>query len=393
MAPSEGDEEKLFGTGNEDLKTIHAVELAEFRKRMEPILKKYPRYDTDFALLRWLKGYKYDIEMAAQKMEWSLNTLDAIGTFDKDLSTEEKIQESIKAVTPAAEYFPGGNLGFDKNGYVIHVHDVGKVNPRSLVGSGRVSEFYIAAIYDCEGTQCLVRSEEAKRGRKLGAIVIIDLSEFSFDVIFHIPATKIYMTALTLVQDLFPDTAIRLYVVNAPLAVNVLLHMVKMVLAKETLETLEILGSDWKEILVQRHGAECLPKSCGGLKSNDILRKGGVVPDSVKAQIKKMYIPPEKLTKITVGAREAMSIRVNIQKPNSTLIWYFTCSSGDIDFSVVLEGHEVWPRFRISTEFSPEFNELICKKMGIYELLFSNKHGRLWNKHIHYSIDVIEPQT
>lgn len=46
-------------------------------------------------------------EMAAQKMEWSLNTLDAIGTFDKDLSTEEKIQESIKAVTPAAEYFPG----------------------------------------------------------------------------------------------------------------------------------------------------------------------------------------------------------------------------------------------------------------------------------------------
>lgn len=49
-------------------------------------------------------------------------------------------------------------------------------------------------------TYLFCRSEEAKRGRKLGAIVIIDLSEFSFDVIFHIPATKIYMTALTLVQ-------------------------------------------------------------------------------------------------------------------------------------------------------------------------------------------------
>lgn len=70
MAPSEGDEEKLFGTGNMDLKTMHAAELAEFRKRMEPILKKYPRYDTDFALLRWLKGYKYDIGEISE-IRWS----------------------------------------------------------------------------------------------------------------------------------------------------------------------------------------------------------------------------------------------------------------------------------------------------------------------------------
>uniref|UniRef100_A0A183CWR5 CRAL-TRIO domain-containing protein n=1 Tax=Gongylonema pulchrum TaxID=637853 RepID=A0A183CWR5_9BILA len=280
-------------------------------------------------------------------------------------------------------------LGFDKNGYVLHVHDVGKVDPRSLVGSGRVSELCIAAIYDCEGTQCLMRSEEAKRGRKLGAVVIIDLSGFSFDVIFHIPATRIYTTALMLMQDLFPDTAIRLYVVNAPLAVNVLLHMVKM----ETLEALEILGSDWKEVLVKRHGAECLPKSCGGLKSDEILRKGGVVPDLVKAQIKRVHIPAEKLTKVTVGAREIIAVPIKVQKQHSKLSWYFTCSSGDIDFSVVFEEQEVWPRFRISTEFSPEFNEIVCKKPGTYELLFSNKHGRLWNKHIYYSIEVSEPMN
>ncbi|VDK31083.1 unnamed protein product [Gongylonema pulchrum] len=60
MAPSEGDDE-LFGTGGEDLRSIYAVEIAKFRKRVGPILQKYPRYDTDFALLRWLRGCKYDI--------------------------------------------------------------------------------------------------------------------------------------------------------------------------------------------------------------------------------------------------------------------------------------------------------------------------------------------
>lgn len=56
----------------------------------------------------------------------------------------------------------------------------------------------------------------------------------------------------------------------------------KMIYLQETLEVFELLGSDWKEVLVERHGADCLPKSCGGTKGNDFLRKGGNVPDEVK---------------------------------------------------------------------------------------------------------------
>lgn len=41
-------------------KSSHQDDIAEFRKCMEPLLKKYPRYDTDYALLRWLNGCKFD---------------------------------------------------------------------------------------------------------------------------------------------------------------------------------------------------------------------------------------------------------------------------------------------------------------------------------------------
>lgn len=54
---------------------------------------------------------------------------------------------------------------------------------------------------------------------------------------------------------------------------------------------------------------------------------------------------------------------------------------------------KVWPRFRIYTEFTAEYNEIMCKETGIYQLLFSNKHGRIWSKSIQYYIDVKQPSA
>ncbi|VIO88725.1 Uncharacterized protein BM_BM6038 [Brugia malayi] len=373
-----------------DIKSIYQNEIDEFRKHMEPLLKKYPCYDTDYGLLRWLRGSKFDKEVAAEKMKWSLNTINAVGTFDKDFSSVEKIETILKAASPSAEYFPGGIIGYDKNGYVLILHNIGKAHPRSLIGAERVSQFYINSIYGYEATQCLIRSEEAKRGCKLGAVVIIDLSGFSYDIVFHLPATKIYISAIIMLQDMFPDVAVRLYVVNTPIAVQFLLRMVLMNVAKETVNLLEFLGNDWKDILVGRHGAKFLPKRYGGLLGDDIFRKGGEVPNSV-AQMNKKYVADEKLKKITVSARDEAVISICVEKPNSRLFWYFVCSSGDIDFCVLFEKQEVWPRFRIYTEFTAEYNEIVCKEVGTYQLLFSNKHGRVWSKCIQYYIDVKQP--
>lgn len=40
-------------------------------------------------------------------MAWALNTLNAVGAFNQDFSSIEKIHEAVRAVTPIAEYFPG----------------------------------------------------------------------------------------------------------------------------------------------------------------------------------------------------------------------------------------------------------------------------------------------
>ncbi|KAL3989561.1 CRAL/TRIO domain family protein [Acanthocheilonema viteae] len=375
-----------------DMKSIHREDIDEFRKYMEPILKKYPRYDTDYALLRWLRGCKFDKEMAAQKMKWALNAMNRIGAFEKDLSSVEKIEAILRAETPFAEYFPSGTIGYDKNGYVIIVHNIGKAHPRSLVGTERVSRFYINSIYEYEGIQCLIRSEEAKRNCKLGTVVIVDLSDFSYDIIFHLPATKIYISAILMLQDMFPDIASKLYIINAPVAVQFLVRMVLMNIAKETTDTFEFLGSDWKEILIKRHGAKYLPKRYGGLMDDHIFEKGGVVPNSL-IQMNKKEMAREKLKKIVVNARDEAVVSIKVEKPNSKLSWYFVCSSGDIDFCILFKEQEVWPRFRIYTQFIAEYNEIVCNEAGIYQLLFSNKHGRIWSKIIQYYINIKQPSA
>ncbi len=51
---------------------------------------------------------------------------------------------------------------------------------------------------------------------------------------------------------------------------------------------------------------------------------------------------------------------------------------------------QVWPKFRLSTEFVPEWGELKCKKLGEYKLIFDNTHSMLKSKQVKYKTEVVE---
>lgn len=81
---------------------------------------------------------------------------------------------------------------------------------------------------------------------------------------------------------------------NQPLDPHGFSQWIEKKIIQETVENFQVLGSNWKEILAERHGAENLPMSCGGTKNDDLLRKGGEIPSSVKLVnnyqlVKKIY--------------------------------------------------------------------------------------------------------
>uniref|UniRef100_F1L213 SEC14-like protein 4 n=1 Tax=Ascaris suum TaxID=6253 RepID=F1L213_ASCSU len=377
----------------EDLVNVHASEITQLRTHLSKTLEEFPSYDTDFCLLRWLRNDLYNVDLAARKLESALHTLAAVGAFNNNVHTLESAQSFLQALTPAARYFPGGIMSTDRNGNIVCVQPMGRVRPRSLMPTGRVSEFYRALILECETSMVLLRNEEKKRNRKVGVIIISDIAEFSIDILW-MPAVRIYMNSLSLLQSLFPDTIVKIYVINAPAVIDVLYRMAKRVLAKKTMELMEFLGNDWKDVLRREIGEENLLPHWGGTMQSDLptgsIRMGGEIPDSVRNELisSLKYVPTEQLLRVSISARGSITIPLEVTTPGSVLSWYFTVDYGDIDFWITYESVEVWPRFRISTEFVAEYGEIFCAKKGTYIVHFDNSHGKLWGKYIAYLLAV-----
>jgi hypothetical protein len=95
---------------------------------------------------------------------------------------------------------------------------------------------------------------------------------------------------------------------------------------------------------------------------------------------------------ITVAARRIETIRLLVEIPNSEICWFFRVKSGDIDFSITHESTLIWPKFRLSTEFVPEWGQVKCSRAGAYIIEFDNSHGKVWSKEVHYHLAVNQPK-
>lgn len=157
---------------------------------------------------------------------------------------------------------------------------------------------------------------------------------------------------------------------------------------------MEFLGNDWKDVLRREIGEENLLPHWGGTMQSDLptgsIRMGGEIPDSVRNELisSLKYVPTEQLLRVSISARGSITIPLEVTAPGSVLSWYFTVDYGDIDFWITYESVEVWPRFRISTEFVAEYGEIFCAKKGTYIVHFDNSHGKLWGKYIAYLLAV-----
>lgn len=67
-----------------------------------------------------------------------------------------------------------------------------------------------------------------------------------------------------LTQDYYPETMGQLLVINAPSSFTVIWNVVKPWLAKETIAKIDILGSNYREVLLKYVDSENLPESLGG---------------------------------------------------------------------------------------------------------------------------------
>ncbi|PIO69804.1 CRAL/TRIO domain protein [Teladorsagia circumcincta] len=237
----------------------------------------------------------------------------------------------------AAEYFPGGLMCQDDEGNVVYMQALAMTHPKTLIKSGAASDLYRLSIIEAELAFKLVRKAEAATGKKLGAKIIIDLDNFSMDVLYP-PALNVYLNLLTLLQvilnkyenqfqALFPDFGRHIYVINSPMMIKTVYAMIQPVLSKQTKEKL---------------GEHNIYRHWGGSKASDLptgdVRMGGKVPEKLQYKAEDNVDDDKKdFTKVTVAARSKVEVKVKGER-GKTFRWFWRVSTGDVDFGISRNG-------------------------------------------------------
>jgi hypothetical protein len=374
-----------------EIPSDHRTQIEKLRNALGPeLLEEAWFFNDDFSLLRWLYGWDFKIAEILPRFKQSACTLIALKIGEHLKACEGDMNTYVTNLTPCAEYFPGGVMSFDKDGNAVFLQCISKVHPRSLVKCDRVSELFKLVLVEAGLTYLMLREKEQKSGKKLGLKIIIDMEGFSKDLLYG-PTLKTYLALLKLMQETFPDFARALYVINAPSMMSAVYALVKPVLAKQTQEKITFLPKDYKKLLCDAIGEEYIYEKWGGTlkppgeKETGTLRMGGMTPDHLMYQAEKnpFHIKDSSLIKLNVPARNKKEVKITVDKPGSKLNWFFV-SSNDIEFYIQKDGKDIWPRFRLSTEFVPEWNTLACEDTGEYVLIFDNSYGTIFSKDVKF---------
>ncbi|EYB86150.1 hypothetical protein Y032_0285g1369 [Ancylostoma ceylanicum] len=183
----------------DDLTPHQKSKISELREKASKHLAKYPDYDTDFSLLRWLMGWDYDIDVILPKIRETLDVLSSLRMDEIHVANVNELNARIRSMSNVCEYFPGGLMCQDDEGNVVYMQALARTHPRSLIRAGGVSDLFRLSVVEAELAFKLVRKAEEATGRKLGAKLVIDLDEFSMDVLYP-PALNVYLNLLTLLQ-------------------------------------------------------------------------------------------------------------------------------------------------------------------------------------------------
>jgi len=238
--------------------------------------------------------------------------------------------------------------------------------------------------------------------------VVLDLEGMGMDHIYPQTA-KVYMNLLRILQDMFPEVARKIFVINAPSLFPHAYNLVKPAVAEKTRERVRVYGSNYAAALCAELGAENVYPHWGGFKKaargsekTGNLRMGGRPPDFLRylADNNPHHMGDCALTKLNVPARSRRVVRVEC-RAHQTLRWFFHTSS-DIDFSVEFHGADakaddppkepllVVPKFRLHTDYVPEYNAVRCRHTGTYALCFDNTYSTFFSKDIRFHVHCVD---
>ncbi|KAF6278465.1 hypothetical protein mRhiFer1_014990 [Rhinolophus ferrumequinum] len=260
-----------------------------------------------------------------------------------------------------------------------------------------------ARSFDLQKSEAMLR----KLGKRVDTVTLIyDCEGLGLKHLWK-PAVETYIEFLCMVEDNYPETLKRLFVIKAPKLFPVAYNLVKPFLSEETRKKIMVLGGNWKEVLLKYVSPDQVPMEYGGTmtdpdgdpKCKSKINYGGEIPKKyyVRDQLKQQY---EHTVQISRGSSH--QVEYEILFPGCVLRWQFMSDGSDVGFGIFLktkmgerqkagEMTEVLPNQRYNAHLVPEDGSLTCTEPGIYVLRFDNTYSFIHSKKVSFTVEVLLP--
>ncbi|KAF9049609.1 CRAL/TRIO domain-containing protein, partial [Hymenopellis radicata] len=224
----------------------------------------------DETLLRFLRARKFHLKQAKQMFrdcqEWR-QTVEGVG-----------IDELYRRIDPfdypeRAAVFDSWPLWFHKvsfddflrKGRPVNIHFLGNLDTSKLYKECTPEKHWQVMLVNCEllTREVMPAAKKACGTENVNTVlVIVDLKGFGLSQFWQMKTLA--RNSFQVSQDYYPETMGQLAIVNAPSSFTMIWSMIKPWLSKETCEKVDILGSDYRDVLLDLVDTDSLPSVLGG---------------------------------------------------------------------------------------------------------------------------------
>lgn len=243
--------------GNLSVPQQHALDT--LKKELQAEGAFVPERMDDATLLRFLRARKFDVPKAKEMIL-------SAEAWREDFGVDDLVENfDFPEKAEVDKYYPQYYHKMDKDGRPIYVERLGKLDIKAL---------YALTTQERQLQRLVVEYERFLRTRlpacsaAIGhpvetSCTILDLASVSLSNFYRV---KDYVMAASAIgQDRYPETMGKFFIINAPWAFGAVWSLIKPWLDEATVAKIDILGSGYKDKLLEQIPKESLPKEFGGL--------------------------------------------------------------------------------------------------------------------------------
>jgi len=378
----------------EQLDETQKQAVADLKAKNKELLDKGNPYHDDFFFTRWLIARSWNVDQADEMLKASMKWRADEGI---DTLVEEYGKEGNELREMLERYCPMGMHGVDKRGCPIYIERVGSFDIQGLLASASMEQLKRHHVFQIERAEVMKTKASNDAGKQFRKhYVIEDLSNLGWE---HVSQNTLDLTKelLRLDESHFPESIIKLYIINAPWAFNAVWKIIKPVLSERTVNKIEILGTDFLPTLLEVVDKNELPVQLGGScdKCNgQCVSDGGKIPESFYKGFDLGAHHENTVHEAVVPRSGIHEVRVPVAE-GALLCYEFWTDDYDVSYGVAFcakgESEQripILPVNRVNSHEKHITGSVTADKDGSFILIFDNSFSTFRKKQLHYKLAV-----